>query len=163
MKNWLYVLLVSVFGFLNSNTAWCQNAVELGDLYEQLSGESEEGLALLLEKIGEPDNNRERASKGVLLMKFAAFQSGPGDKLSTFKEGHTLLENAISKEPENSEYLFFRLLIQENAPRILGYSDNIEADASKIRESYNGLSQELKNAILAYSKTSKALNSEDLD
>lgn len=163
MKNWLFVVFVGVLGVFSFSEAWGQNTIELNDLYEKLSSEHEEGLTALLQMIGEPKNNRELATKGVLLMKSAAFQSGPGDKLSTFKEGHTFLENAIAEEPENAEYLFFRLLIQENAPRILGYNDNITADASRITESYSNLSKELKNAILAYSKTSKALNSEDLE
>ena len=163
MKNWLFVVFVGIVGVFNSGSAWSQNTIELTDLYEQLSSENEEGLTTLLEKIGEPGSNRETATKGVLLMKSAAFESGPGDKLSAFKDGRTLLENAIAKEPDNAEYLFFRLLIQENAPRILGYSDNIDTDVASITKSYSSLSEELKNAILAYSKTSKALNSEDLE
>lgn len=163
MKNWFVVVMLVMAGSVLPMAACGQNDILQKEIYAQLSVDDEAGLHTLLEKIGEPETTQEAASKGVVLMKFAEYQKTPGDKLSTFKEGHALLEEAIAKEPDNMEYLFFRLIIQENAPRILGYNENIEADSASIVASYSGLSQDLKNAILAYSKTSKVLNSEDLE
>lgn len=163
MKNGLIILLFGIVGVVSPYSARCQNTLKPAELYQRLSNGNAEELSALLEIVGEPESTRQRAIKGVILMKNAGYQSSPGDKLATFKEGHALLEKAIAEEPANIEYLFFRLLIQENAPRVLGYHDKIETDASAISTSFKSLSQELKNAILAYSKTSKALNAEDLD
>lgn len=132
-------------------------------LYEVVASESAEEVLGYLTKLETPSSTKESAQRGVLLMRSAEYEALPTDKLSSFKEGRDLLEAAINQEPENVEFRFFRLLIQENAPRMLRYNENIEGDTASILASFGGLSKELKNAILAYSKTSKALNSEDLE
>ena len=66
------------------------------------------------------------AKKGALLMKKASLVRKPGDKLKVFKEGSKLLEAEIAKLPKRIEYRFLRLIIQENCPKFLNYSNNIE-------------------------------------
>ena len=79
-------------------------------------------------------------------MKQAGFKFLPTKKLSLFIEGKNLLENAIAKHPKNVEMKLLRLMIQENAPRFLGYSDNCTKDAAikklgkKFRQSKKDLS-----------------------
>ena len=132
-------------------------------MYKVLSGTDAEKVQDLLTEIGAAETNRESAYMGVLLMKNAGNQDSPVSKLSMFKDGRELLETAISNDPDNAEYRFFRLLIQENAPRILGYNDDLKDDSTKVIASFSNLSSELKNAILAYSKDSKVISAKDLD
>jgi hypothetical protein len=102
------------------------------------------------------------AFEGALLMKKAGLVSGPGRKLNLFKDGHKKLEAAIKEDDNNAEYRFLRLMIQEHAPGILGYKDDLKKDSTYIRQSYKKLPAEVQEAIINYSKVSKILKSEDL-
>ena len=94
---------------------------------------------------------------GAMTMKEAGLGGDPASKLSLFKKGHKLLEAAILKEPDNAEYRFLRLMIQENAPGILGYHNDVEKDSEYIRKSYKSLPNDVQQAIADYSKKSKNL------
>jgi hypothetical protein len=48
-------------------------------------------------------------------------------------------------------------MIQENAPKILKYQHNLKEDGIFVKEHYLSLSSEIKNAVIAYSKTSNNL------
>lgn len=100
------------------------------------------------------------AYEGALLMKKAGLLGTPKDKLSTFKSGNALLESAIKKQPNNTEYRFLRLIIQENAPGILGYKSNLEEDKKMIVEQYKSLPAVVQTQIKKYSSTSKYLKPE---
>jgi len=102
------------------------------------------------------------AFEGALLMKKAGLIGGGGKKLNLFKDGHKKLEGAIKKDDGNAEYRFLRLMIQEHAPGILGYKDDLKKDSAYIRQSYKKLPAEIQEAITNYSKNSKILKSEDL-
>lgn len=97
------------------------------------------------------------AYEGALLMKRAGLIPKPKAKLSTFKDGHKKLEQAIAMNPKNAKYRFLRLIIQENAPGILGYKDNIEEDSKVVRESFDSFSTDVQAAVVNYSKSSKKL------
>ena len=97
------------------------------------------------------------AYEGALLMKKAGLIPRPKAKLSSFKAGHKKLEAAIEQEPKNAKYRFLRLIIQENAPGILNYNNEIEEDSKYVRESFNALSPDVQTAVVNYSKTSKKL------
>jgi hypothetical protein len=101
------------------------------------------------------------AFEGALLMKKAGLIGGGGRKLNLFKNGHRKLEEAIKKDDSNAEYRFLRLMIQEHAPGILGYKDDLKKDSAYIRQSYKKLPAEVREAISDYSKTSKILKSGD--
>jgi hypothetical protein len=101
--------------------------------------------------------------EGALLMKKAGLMKKTGDKLSLFKSGHKLLDNAIKKDESNAELRFLRLMIQEHAPGILHYKNDIEKDSVIIREGFSQLHPEAKKAILQYSKTSKVLKPSDFN
>ena len=102
------------------------------------------------------------AFEGALLMKKAGLIAGGSKKLNLFKDGHRKLEGAIKKDDDNAEYRFLRLMIQEHAPGILGYKDDLKKDSAYIRQSYKKLPAEIQEAIINYSKNSKILKSEDL-
>ena len=103
-----------------------------------------------------------KAYIGALLMRKAGLVSSISSKLNLFLEGRKLLEFAISKDKQNAEYRFLRLVIQENCPSILQYYSKIKEDALMIRTSFNAFTTEVKSAITNYSKTSESLKSEDL-
>ncbi len=99
------------------------------------------------------------AYEAVLLMKKAGMMAKPKDKLNLFKLGRAKLEAAIANDNTNTEYRFLRLIIQENAPKILKYQNAIEDDGKLIRLNFKSLSQLLKDIISGYSKKSKVLKS----
>ncbi len=102
------------------------------------------------------------AFEGALLMKKAGLINGAGKKLNLFKDGSKKLEAAIKDDDDNAEYRFLRLMIQEHAPKMLGYKEDLKKDSAYIRQSYKKLPAEVQEAIINYSKTSKILRSEDL-
>ena len=102
-----------------------------------------------------------QAFEGALLMKKAGLVKVPAKKLSLFKQGHKKLEAAIDDDKDNGEYRFLRLMIQENAPGILGYKKDLDKDSAYLRQSFKKLPTDVQQAITDYSKTSKALRTED--
>jgi hypothetical protein len=94
---------------------------------------------------------------GALMMKKAGLVSPLRAKLELFKEGHAKLQTAIENEPRNGTYRFLRLIIQENAPGILNYNDDIAEDSRYINQVFDTLSPVVKNAAMDYGKRSKAL------
>lgn len=109
-------------------------------------------MLVLLEK--EVESADKKAYKGALLMKKAGFQKSPKEKLEVFKQGRAQLETAIGANSKNTEYRFLRLIIQENAPKILKYQGNIMEDVKWIKSHYSVVHADVKNAIVSYSKKS---------
>jgi hypothetical protein len=99
---------------------------------------------------------------GALMMKKAGLVSPIRTKLNLFKEGHAKLQAAIEKDPTNGTYRFLRLIIQENAPKILNYNDDIPEDSRYVNQVFDTLSPVVKNAALDYGKRSKALRIEKI-
>jgi len=105
-----------------------------------------------------------QAYSGALTMKKAGYVSGAGKKLRTFKAGNKDLEAAIDQDKDNAEYRFLRLMIQEHAPGILGYNDNLQADSDYIRKSFKNLHPAARQAVIDYTKTnSKYLSEKDFN
>jgi hypothetical protein len=92
-----------------------------------------------------------------LLMKKAGMMAKPKDKISFFKSGRTKLEAAIAAEKDNVEYRFLRLIMQEHAPKIVKYRNELEEDSKLIKTNFNKLSAQLQQLITDYSKKSKVL------
>jgi len=101
------------------------------------------------------------AFEGALTMKKAGLSSGASKKLKIFKSGHQKLEEAIQKDPSNVEYRFLRLMIQENAPKVLGYKNELEKDSEVVRKGYKTLPEPVKQAVIDYNKKSKVLKLQD--
>lgn len=132
-------------------------------VYEAIKGDSIEKVDAALEKISiETNASKQQAYLGALLMKKADFLKSPAKKLDIFKEGHKLLESEIQKNPKNAEYRFFRLCIQEHAPKILNYNNNTEEDKAVIVASFKNLSIDLQGHIKDYSYHSSILVTKEL-
>ena len=100
--------------------------------------------------------------EGALLMRKAGKVSGPKKKLGFFKEGRIKLETAILAEQDNTELHFLRLAIEEHAPKIVKYHNDIEGDKAIIKKNFKNLPENIKHAILDYCKNSKVLHAEEL-
>lgn len=97
------------------------------------------------------------AYEGTLLMKRSELYAKAKDKLNVFKSGRSKLESSISKDNNNAEYRFLRLIIQEHAPRVVKYRKELEEDSRIIKTNFNSLSQFLQQLIIDYSKDSRVL------
>jgi hypothetical protein len=97
------------------------------------------------------------AYAGALMIRKAGLTGKLKEKLSLFKSGRNKLEEAISNDEGNVEYHFIRLIVQENAPKILGYRDDLKSDAQLVKNSFKMQSPELQQIIRDYSETSKVL------
>ncbi|MEO8768611.1 MAG: hypothetical protein ABI402_00945 [Ferruginibacter sp.] len=102
-------------------------------------------------------NINKEAYSGALLMKKAGLINGASKKLSVFKNGRAKLEAAIEKEKDNGEWHFLRLIIQENAPKILNYKSDKKDDAAMVHSAYKKLSPEVQSAVMDYRKHSDTL------
>ena len=161
------MILKTVLALLFILSAYTLNAQDTDKLnknsfYDILASENLDKIDSLLPRIQALAINEKEAYQGALLMKKADLIKGPGKKLSVFKEGHELLERAINEDQNNAEYRFLRLIIQENAPKILGYSSEVESDSLYILENIKTLTPAVQKALLDYCKKSKALDEESV-
>lgn len=75
-----------------------------------------------------PNSNLVLAYKGVCKTMLADYAYFPTSKLSYFNDGKAEVEKAITKQPNNPELRYLRLLVQLKAPFFLGYNSNIDGD-----------------------------------
>jgi hypothetical protein len=128
------------------------------EYFKIIAGSEASAMSSMQAKIDKGLSGTEKeAYAGALKMKQAETQKTPKEKLGFFKEGKIMLESAIATHPKNAEYRFLRIMIQENAPKILKYQHNLKEDGIFVKEHYLSLSSEIKNAVIAYSKTSNNL------
>lgn len=89
--------------------------------------------------------------KGAVSMVMAKYVGSPLSKLSYFKEGKELLENALKKAPQNLELHFVRFGIQENLPSILMYNENLKEDKDFIIKHLEEVDRpKFKQSIIAF-------------
>ena len=102
------------------------------------------------------------AYQGALLMKISGVQKNANKKLKIFKSGKILLETSIEETPENVEWRFLRLMIQENAPAIVKYRGKLEEDKDMIINNFSTCDKKLQDIIRDYARKSNLLKLEDL-
>lgn len=136
--------------------------VNRGQFYKAMASASVEEVDQQIAVVRQSAGADKDAYEGALLMKKADLLKAKKDKLKVFKEGREKLEKMIAASSKNAEFRFLRLQIQENAPKILGYKKNLDDDKSIILVSYKNLSEDLRQAILDYSKQSAILKPADL-
>ena len=90
------------------------------------------------------------AYKGAVLTLKAKFAEKRKDKKIFFKEGVTLIENAIDREESNLEIRYIRMSVQENAPKVLGYHKELENDKNFILKHYDTSKSVVKDVIKAF-------------
>ena len=110
-----------------------------------------------LSKINKQDEKVLVAYKGSVLTLMAKFANSTKEKKTFFKEGATLLEYAVSEDPNNIEIRYIRLSVQENAPKVVGYRKNKEEDKQYILDYFSEVSSnELKGLIKGFVMQSNA-------
>ncbi|MGH1336527.1 MAG: hypothetical protein ACRBFS_10395 [Aureispira sp.] len=102
------------------------------------------------------------AYTGGLKMKKSSYVKGIAKKLSVFKEGRELLEQAITRYPKNAEFRFIRLTIQENAPKVLKYNKNTTDDKKAIIAGYKKMDSKTRAYIMDYARHSNLLKTSEL-
>lgn len=102
------------------------------------------------------------AYKGGLKMKKSNYMQGVAKKLSLFKEGRQLLEQSIKLYPNNPEFRFIRLTIQENAPKVLKYNKNTAEDKKIVVAGYKKMTSHTRAYIRDYARGSKLLEVNEL-
>lgn len=151
----LVVLLAAAFP--------AQAQIDKGVFYKALSSGQEDSIDRALARLQtEKSSPKVNAYKGALTMKKAGFVKGVGGKVKTFKKGAELLEDEIKSNPDNTEFRFLRLTVQEHAPGILKYNKEIDADKQAVVSGYDKLDADLKTVIADYAKDSKVLKGSDL-
>lgn len=91
------------------------------------------------------------AYKGAVLTLKAKYSKSKQEKKDNFREGVSIIENAIKADSLNIEIRYIRLTIQENSPKFLGYHKNIEEDKMFIKDNYtNQNEKELKPILKDY-------------
>ncbi|HOZ84951.1 MAG TPA: hypothetical protein PK191_05640 [Niabella sp.] len=141
---------------------WGQQAFQKKGVYEAMESSKISIIDAQIKKVQSSSLDEKTAYEGALLMRKAGLVAVPAKKLSFFKQGHKMLESAIAANRANLEYRFLRLMIQENAPKSLGYYKSQTEDSRLIATGYKSLSSTLKSQILDYSKKSKSLPSSAL-
>ncbi|MEN8119826.1 MAG: hypothetical protein ABFS35_05745 [Bacteroidota bacterium] len=176
VKN-IYILFLFFYGFkyieitnisegLNINSSKLvvvHNSIDIHKYYSAFSGGSLvkiNEMIIFLEK--EKASSVVNAYKGALLMKKASLIDIPAKKLKLFKGGRLLLESEIKNNPQNIEYRFLRLSIQEHAPKFLKYNKTILYDKNLVVKGYKKINKVLQKIIKEYSKSSGILKEYEL-
>lgn len=129
-----------------------------GEFFKVIDSKDKLTISGLEKKLKElPQSDDQKAYLGTTMMKAAEFEKNLGEKLSKFKAGKSLLEEAINHSSTNVEYRFLRLIIQEHAPKILKYDTQLSADAEFIKLHLDKAPTEVKAAIKSYASVSANL------
>jgi hypothetical protein len=151
------ICLLLLFSFIAVKGNVQNTVFDKSAFYSAMASDNMEAVNNQLAVIKAASINEKEAYEGALLMKKAGLVTKAKEKLSLFKAGRLMLEAAIKKDKENAEFSFLRLIIQEHAPKIVDYSNNIQTDVSAIRSNYKMLHPVVQQAINDYSKKSKVL------
>lgn len=151
----LFILMNSFFGLAK---------IDRQSYYDALASEEITEINAMIGRLEkESQTTTIKAYRGALMAKKANFITKAGEKLELFKAGVDLLEKAIASEPQNTEYRFLRLSIQEHAPKILKYKDEIESDKAFIIANFSKTESSLAAIIKDYAKKSDVLSLAELN
>jgi hypothetical protein len=146
----LFLLLVPLFGHAQE-----LKVLRLEYPTATLDMHTAETLSKSLAHISKKDDAIFLAYKGALLTIQAKFTKPIKDKKAYLKQGVTLLEHAISKEPENIELRCLRMGVQENSPKVMKYKGHIDEDKKFLIDHYTSVkNQEIKHLIEGYVRQS---------
>ncbi len=116
----------------------------------------------MMEPVTKSDNVALVAYKGAALALQAKYAKTIKEKKEGFINGVGYLEFAIEKEPNAIEPRFVRLGIQENAPKILKYRNDIEEDKAFLLKQFEYIdSKNLRAHIKDYILQSKLFTEEE--
>ncbi|MFT3739428.1 MAG: hypothetical protein QM786_11770 [Breznakibacter sp.] len=150
------VFLLAVVTLLISGAA----SSETNRFYNVLNNASKERVGILLAEFEgiETPSSKIKVYTGALYIRMAGFLTIPARRLDSFKKGKELIEKEIKNDPENVEYRFVRLIMQEQVPPMLHYDMNREEDKTLILKMFENLDAGLKQEIIKYAKHSSVLS-----
>ena len=152
-----FISLLLLFSVVAVKANMQSTSFDKSAFYKAMASDNMEAVNGQLAVIKASSNDEKEAYEGALLMKKAGLVAKAKEKLSLFKAGRLKLEAAIKKNKENAEFCFLRLIIQEHAPKLVEYNNNIKTDITAIRSNYKTLPPVVQQAISDYSKKSKNL------
>ena len=153
-------ILLLITGIATKSIA--QDKFEKADFYKVMSIGDIAAIDNEIVVVQSSTSPNKEGYEGALLMKKANLVIIAARKLKYFKAGRIKMETALLNAPDNTEYHFLRLAIEEHAPKIVKYHTDIEADKMMVQKNYKSLSPVVQHAILDYCKNSKVLRAEDL-
>lgn len=102
------------------------------------------------------------AYKASATMMMARHVGSPFKKISYFREGKQLLEQAVEMDPSNIEVRFLRFAAQSEIPGFLGYKDHLKKDKGFILQNLANLQdKDLQELITSYLAESDELSQEE--
>ncbi|MCY4779223.1 hypothetical protein ORI89_06150 [Sphingobacterium sp. UT-1RO-CII-1] len=105
----------------------------------------------------------ERGYEAAYHMFMANHTGNPFKKMSYFKSGRKMLEEAIQSDQNSVELRYIRLCIQYYIPSYLGYKGNVEEDKRYLTENlYKLRDDSVKDLIYNYLKGAKMYSDEEL-
>jgi len=134
---------------------------EKAEFYEVMKSGTLETITNELDAVKSAPEKERDGYEGALLMKKAGLLKKAKDRLASFKQGRIKLETALLADPENTEFHFLRLAIEEHAPKIVKYHSDIEKDKAIVIKNFKSQSPAVRHAILDYCENSKVLHKED--
>ncbi len=126
------------------------NALELADLFSKK----------------EPSDPLLKAYYGAASAAAPTCVTNPARKISYFRKGTRLLDDAVKAAPGNFEIRFLRFATQEMAPGFLGYKDDLENDKNflikNLASGFNKINdQKVLNFVSNFLLGSKNLNQKE--
>ncbi|MPS74266.1 MAG: hypothetical protein E2590_14120 [Chryseobacterium sp.] len=149
----MFVFILSVFSFFQTDLEALRSSYAVANL----SKENAEKFIKTAEKktSSGPIISAYKAAAKILEAKIT---SGIGKKKALVKTGALSLEEIIRNNPNNSELRVIRMSVQENIPKVVGYSKNLKEDKAFLISNYNKQNEELKNYIKEFASQSKTFS-----
>lgn len=88
----------------------------------------EQRLETIINEKGYEDSPLTAAYKGLCETMMAKYAFMPTSKLRYFNNGKSKIESAIRAQKDNPELRYIRLMVQLNAPALLGYYGQVSGD-----------------------------------
>lgn len=153
-----FIVSFMAFTLFATNAGPVQQKFDKKAFYVVMASNSISLIDNTLSDVKDLATSQRGAYEGALMMKKAGLVANSKNKLNLFKAGRYKLETLLAKDTTNTEWRFLRLMIQENAPRILNYRRELDMDSQFIVKFYKSLSPDVQQAVIDYSKKSKILN-----
>ena len=157
MKFYLPIVLLVLLSFKSTQI----NIIEIRQLYDKAIYNETAALNLLA-KLDNTTNNTLLGYKGVAKLLLAKHVFLPNKKMSYFKSGKAILQQAITTESNNTELIFLRFTVQCETPSFLKYNTEIITDKLFLLKHVNGLTDvDLKKRIKDYLLYSKQVTKQE--
>lgn len=123
---------------------------QVRSLYSKAPAEEKhcEALLELLKNVDLKTQHTLAGYKGCATMIMAKHVFNPFSKMSYFRKGKTLLENAIAADTANIELRVLRLGVQINTPAFLGYKGKIATDKAFLERKKAGVRDEYLRGMI---------------